>query len=120
MYDWAKPGVKVVCVDGKPYLGHPDDIWPITGSTYTIREVFLSEYYVGEVHVRLVEIVNTEKSYRGFKAPFEAGFNVRRFKPLVSKSLPASLTNLLKNPKSVILPNEGNRWDVKKQPQKVR
>lgn len=118
-YDWAKPGVKVVCVDAEASFGllAEDQI-------YIIRETMIQEVGVFKgvaTHNAVILRFNGMKDRYTFSSGnYMTGFNVRRFKPLVSKDLPASLTNLLKNPKSVILPNEGNRWDVKKQPEKIR
>jgi len=119
-YDWAKPGVKVVCINSKQ-----DESWNIgckkssnwvikCGETYTIREVTVCPVR-GNVQLRLIGI---KRDIISVKYPVENGWHIKRFKPLVTKELPQSITCLLKNPRSVILPNEGNRWDVRKAPVK--
>lgn len=120
MYDWAKPGVKVVCINDGPYGGEEKYCWGKdeaikVGQVYTIKAVL----YFDGVIFHLEEIKRDQEACEDWGNP-DLGYAAWRFRPLISKDLPASLTNLLKNPKSVILPNEGNRWDVKKQPQKVR
>ncbi|QIG73006.1 hypothetical protein EVB99_015 [Rhizobium phage RHph_N3_19] len=132
MYDWAKPGVKVVCVNAFDNISNRPKIDITEGQIYTLRDVLF--YQTGGVNSKGEWIFRTPEElcvrldevrvrFTHMGVPFEdvdAPFCINRFKPLVSKSLPESLTCLLKNPKSIILPNEGNRWDVRKQPQKVR
>ncbi|QIG69843.1 hypothetical protein F67_I3_11_017 [Rhizobium phage RHph_I3_11] len=118
-YDWAKPGVKVVCVKEIVRLdGYKEERLPVVGEVYTIREVLPSIYPSSPFAVRLEEIRNPIMMYSNGVS--EVKFGSEKFRPLVSKPLPESLTCLLKNPKSVILPNEGNRWDVRKQKEKIR
>ncbi|QIG69385.1 hypothetical protein EVB79_015 [Rhizobium phage RHph_N3_13] len=116
-YDWAKPGVKVVCINDGPYGGY---CWgkneaPKVGQVYTIKAVL----YFDGVIFHLEEIKRDKEACDEWGNP-DLGYGAHRFRPLITKSLPASLTNLLKNPKSVILPNEGNRWDMRKQKEKTR
>ena len=115
MYDWAKPGVKVVCINDGPCGGSNGIGWgkneaPKVGQVYTIKAVL----YDDGVIFHLEEIKRDKDSCEDWGNP-DLGYAAYRFKPLVSKSLPASLTNLLRNPKALVLPNEGNRWDVRKQ-----
>jgi len=113
-YDWAKPGVKVVCVNDTE-----DMVWNIgkrksgdwyikLNEIYTIREVVIHPAK-GYPLIRLNEI-RRESMVKG--GTFENGWNILRFRPLVEKKLPESLTCLLKNPKSVIIPDQ---FDYKKQ-----
>lgn len=111
-YEWAKPGVKVVCVDGTPHKGYAHDIWPITDNVYTIREIFWFEFR-GEVHMRLVEVVNTPKKYRDLEGLHEASFRIGRFRPLVTKKLPDTLTILLEKPNRLIVPDGFDNLRIK-------
>jgi hypothetical protein len=117
IYDWAKPGVKVVCIntwinnmrdDGtSPFK---DDVGPVEGQIYSIRDVgIIHPKYPNNVCVRLNEISNKVALFRGEK--YETSFGIFRFRPLVTKPLPESLTCLLKRPKSVIVPD---KFDYKK------
>lgn len=91
--DWTKwhVGQKVVCVDDshwRPLLG---ETGPVAGVIYTVRDVGMFRFRAGvDLGIRLVEIVNVPLPYYG-GPPEETGFNVRRFRPLVTKSDPIEI-----------------------------
>jgi hypothetical protein len=116
-YDWAKPGVKVVCLKtwfneyksegGKKVIG------PVEGNVYTLRDVFLNTYFRGGPlpACRLEEIRNLPIRYQDDGGAREQSFALMVFRPLVTKPLPKSLSCLLSNPKSIIVPD---KFDYKK------
>lgn len=116
-YEWAKPGVKVVCVIDSDIDGLLQE-----GKVYEIREVLVTHdnFFLGRqqpesVNVRLV----------GFKDRYEfddanvTSFNIKRFRPLIDKRLPDSLTILLEKPNRLIVP-DGGKWDVRKTKEKEK
>src|ERR1044072_6619733 len=107
-YDWAKPGVKVVCIKTwiNKYTHLRDIVGPVEGQFLTIRDVLHSEFVdIGaRDSLRFEQIRNPILTVRGGVDRAQS-FAIQCYKPLVTKSLPQSLTCLLKNPKSVILPN---------------
>jgi len=77
---WARPGVKVVCVDDRwsdlqlkcsPNL-------PVKQAIYTIRDAVTAGVHLG---VRLVEVTNPPY-YFGRDGTLEPPFNIRRFRPV--------------------------------------
>ena len=77
-------GQKVVCVDGSAHWGgHGDEMLPIEGEIYTIRELFdCGDEGIG---VRLVELVNEPRHYNiGF---MEGCLIPERFRPLVQTGI---------------------------------
>lgn len=132
-YEWAKPGVKVVCVSTWVNIGPAAtnvfkyDRGPIEGQVYTIREIGeLHPSYPGDIQVRLHEIFN--KPQQIFEDPnWETCFNIKRFRPLIDKRLPDSLTILLEKPNRLIVPSgdsydrrDGGKWDVRKTREKEK
>lgn len=101
-YEWAKPGVKVVCIAERPWK-HQDTgeslPGPVKGSVLTIRRTgTASELFLLCFH-----------EFDG-----AVGYNADLFKPLVEKKLPDCLTALLKNPKRTIIPDRmdfGKSWE---------
>jgi hypothetical protein len=82
--DW-KAGDKIVCIetwhrtDGR---GYGDEVGPIKGETYTIREVV---FFADLVTVRLVEVVNPKRKYREFPDGNEPSFGAWRFRPVQTR-----------------------------------
>lgn len=77
-------GQKVVCVDAKFGSINNNEIVPVAGNVYTIREVVPDYPMIGEPCLRLAEVVN---SYRNYAPPYygiEAAWRSRRFRPLVT------------------------------------
>jgi hypothetical protein len=106
-YDWAKPGVKVVCIDDSNSYRFPNfnyscsPILVVKGMIYEIE--YVNPHPDGSICIVLKEVPKREKR--------DWGYNVNRFRPLVTKPLPESLSCLLSNPKSVIVPD---KFDYKK------
>lgn len=56
-----------------------------------------------------------------------SSFNIKRFRPLIDKRLPDSLTILLEKPNRLIVPSgdsydrrDGGKWDVRKTKEKEK
>lgn len=113
-YDWAKPGVKVVCVDDR------SNVYCLPSHRYDPEGILVVKDQIYEIEAMGFHpdgqlcIVPKGVLKRGAR---DWGYNIKRFRPLIEKKLPQSLTCLLKNPKSVILPNEGQRWDTREKVQ---
>lgn len=76
-------GQKVVCIhDFKPY---PDEVHPVRGGVYTVRDCFPSAYFDGMYAVRLEEIVNARLTYA--HGVDEVAFLSIRFRPLTDISV---------------------------------
>lgn len=119
MYEWARPGVKVVCVIDSDMHDLLKE-----GSVYEIREVRVvpnQRYYLGKMYSECVtlKLVGFKDRYEFGTGNFVVGFNIKRFRPLVPKGLPDTLTILLEKPNRLIVP-DGGRWDVRKQKEKTR
>ena len=86
---WAFPGNKVVCVDDDEnrYLVLPPEMYEQgldgldAGRIYTIRSVAVNA--VGSTAVRLIEIIRPGNGGRLWFGA-EGGYDVQRFRPLVS------------------------------------
>lgn len=126
-YEWAKPGVKVVCV-----LANQDTEWNkdcrrsdpenwqiVEGRTYVIRSTFVRHDQRTPLTLRLEGLYRREIGGDGPDCDLENGYSVYRFRPLITKPLPDTLTILLEKPNRLIL-NDGGRWDVRKQKEKTR
>ena len=122
-YEWAKPGVKVVCINDKPgvfsVVGHKyssdNSLLVVKGEIYTIDSV--NVHPDGSICIKPKGI--KDRSCKDW------GYNIERFKPLVSKDskgpaersskkLPDTLTILLEKPQRVIIPDEfdfGKQWE---------
>lgn len=76
-------GQKVVCIhDFRP---QPDEVHPVRGSVYTVRDCFLLAFFDNLFAVRLEEIVNARMMYaNGFD---EVAFLSIRFRPLTDISV---------------------------------
>jgi hypothetical protein len=91
------PGQVVVCVDAswprwaKKIADMMGITYPVEGQVYTVREVC---DYLGDVCVRLHEIVNPEYDARGNNLAEEHAFLARRFRPAKQTSI-ESLESLL-------------------------
>jgi hypothetical protein len=88
------PGCAVVCVDD--YFKDSEsrgEIFPIKGQTYTIRDV---PVFNGDRYLWLDEIRNDPDDYA--EGVFEYAFHPARFRPVVKRELPESLTRLLSQP----------------------
>ncbi|RUU79990.1 hypothetical protein [Mesorhizobium sp. M7A.F.Ca.MR.362.00.0.0] len=97
--DWHF-GMKVVCVktwSSRGY-GYGDEIGPVAGNTYTIREIgyFRSENQ-GHLQVRLCEIVNKARPYRDIGVR-EQSFRASRFRPVQNRATDISIFTALLNP----------------------
>jgi hypothetical protein len=77
-------GQKVLCVDGSAHWGgHGDEMLPVEGNIYTIRE--LVDCHEEGVGVRLVEVLNQPRHYNiGF---MEGCLLPERFRPLVTTNI---------------------------------
>jgi hypothetical protein len=79
---WARKGAKVVCVDDGP--GRRPCLFPglldglTKGRVYTVRRV-APDWYYGHPVIFLVEFVRPIDG-----EPSETGYDIRRFRPLVS------------------------------------
>jgi hypothetical protein len=103
-YSWAKPGVKVVCVNDEMTFGIL-----LSGAIYEIREVNNSGYgyYLGALEeeaitLRFVGMQDEYQIYVNRDLELFKGFHIERFRPLVEKKLPSSLTSILTNPKKSV------------------
>ena len=80
MTSWARPGVKVVCVDGA-FSKSSGDL-PVVGRVYTIVWVGHWDWFnTSGTAVHLAE-VNRKPDCDGVKNPF----GLRRFKPLITRT----------------------------------
>lgn len=80
MASWARPGVKVVCVDGAPHKGGTYKVLPEEGAVYTIAAV---RHWVWRNGQGLgVDLLEVDRVVNGVRIPF----GVERFRPLVSQS----------------------------------
>lgn len=80
------PGQPVTCIstDNLGMLGYGDEVYPVLGNTYTVRDVVVDHF--GAEGLLLMEIKNDRLPYRvGDKiVDFEKPFASWRFRPLVS------------------------------------
>lgn len=80
------PGTKVTCIstDNLGTLGYGDEVYPVLGETYTVRDVVLDHF--GAEGLLLNEIRNDRLPYRvGDKIiDFEKPFASWRFRPVVT------------------------------------
>ena len=85
-------GQHVVCVEtwvsGYPACGHANEVGPVRGHIYTIRENLVDPFCGADV-VRLFEVVNRPHLYaqNGVREVWEAAFHVRRFRHLSEQRL---------------------------------
>ncbi len=85
---WARVGTRVVRVDAPdPTVGdeHPDRWKPEVGKTYTVRAAAWSSFF-GEPFVLLVEYAEAPKPYCDSSVPYEFGFLLRYFRPLITRT----------------------------------
>ena len=85
MSAWARPGVKVVCVDAcAPDYDWRDwhSSWLVEGKTYTIRSVLDHPFIPGNLGILVDEIDGNYNDYLGL----EQGFKLARFRPLITKT----------------------------------
>lgn len=89
-------GQKVVCVDAEFQRGDFYDATtlPVEGTVYTVRDVF--EPVPGAICIRLDEIVNDVEDFEC--GMMEAGFMVRRFRPVVERKTDISIFKAMLNP----------------------
>lgn len=89
MAHWAKPGVKVVCVNADPtaapttrfkYSPNMDGIR--ARAVYTIREVVLDE--LEDIPTLLLEEIS--RPWQGPRRTREHGFWIGRFRPIVTRT----------------------------------
>lgn len=86
---WAKVGVPVICIKrGNWYAMDPNlpfhddgETYPVYGGRYTIRGFDVT---TAGVAIWLNEIVNVPRRYAN--GVCERGFDLRRFRPLISKT----------------------------------
>lgn len=102
-------GQKVVCVRGYslPHSeGYGDEALPIAGLVYTIAQIGIGLYppKLDVVSVRLVELKNKARQYRG--GFFEPSFNGNRFRPLTDTKSSISFTEGA--------PLDSEHWDGRK------
>lgn len=98
---WATPGRKVVCIDatedsppapGLVWVGTLDGL--TEGTTYTLRAVGLDPTFLDPV-VKLTEIV------RDHDSDGEAGYQLRRFRPVISLEEDVAKFTNIKEPVNV-------------------
>lgn len=119
-YEWAKPGVKVVCVNANQNTewnrgckrSDPDNWQIVEGRTYVIRSAFVRHDHRTPLTLRLEGFYRRKVGGDGPDSDLENGYSVYRFRPLIDKRLPDSLTILLEKPNRLIVP-DGGKWDVK-------
>jgi len=90
--DW-KVGDKVVCLQTwfEPCGGYGDEVGPVEGVIYTIREIgYLSPSIPGKVHVRLCEIVNKARPCQ-VVGIWEQTFRASRFRPVQKRKTDISI-----------------------------
>lgn len=125
-YEWAKPGVKVVCVIDSYIHGLLQE-----GKVYEIREVLTREEvrFLGKTEFKCVTVrlVGFKDVYQFEEGGMLFSFNIKRFRPLIDKRLPDSLTILLEKPNRLIVPSgdsydrrDGGKWDVRKTKEKEK
>lgn len=135
IYEWAKPGVKVVCVNAdqdtewnKGCWRSSADNWQIEeGRIYVIRSTFVRHNRRTPLTLRLEGLYRQKVSGNGPDRDWENGYSVLRFRPLINKHLPDSLTILLEKPNRLIVPSgdsydrrDGGKWDVRKTREKEK
>lgn len=80
-------GQKVCCVETWVHdgSGYGDEVGPVAGQIYTIREIGrLHPAYPDSVTVLLSEIVNPARAYWRLRT-FEPSFVVERFRPVIDR-----------------------------------
>lgn len=99
-YSWAKPGVKVVCIEGITDINILENIYK--GDICIIKKVIIGnriEKSSGKSIDDLPQEVGfTFEGMNNDKYAYMASF----FRPLVETALPASLTSILTNPKKSV------------------
>lgn len=121
-YEWAKPGVKVVCIHDFSIKARERstchlEMYPALNGIYTIRSVVASIYQDSAFALRFQELRNPLIRYsQGLQ---EIQFSGKYFRPLIDKRLPDSLTILLEKPNRFIVP-DGGKWDVRKTKEKEK
>lgn len=117
-YEWAKPGVKVVCVEtwvnnlADTEYELANDVGPIEGELYTIRTIGpIHPKYPTDICVTLSEIRNKTIRFQG--ELYETCFGLYRFRPLITKKLPDTLTILLEKPNRLIVPDGFDNLRIK-------
>lgn len=93
---WARPGAKCVCIRVSQG-GYGDEISPVIGETYTVRD---AEARGNEIGIRLVELVNQSRIYRlkdGSIGPGEIMFSAGDFRPVVPTKTQAEDVALIKS-----------------------
>lgn len=88
-------GMQVVCVEHwvlPPGLGYGDEVGPVGGQTYTIRDIIGVHPRTGEFCLRLEEISNPVREYVGGR--YEPMFRASRFRP-VRKTIIGVFTAML-------------------------
>lgn len=77
---WAVPGAQCKCIDAswRSSAFFDDDILPVVGETYTVRDVVLPDGKT--VCIRLVEIVNPPRDFE--VGEVECSFAAWHFRPL--------------------------------------
>ena len=86
MSTWAKPGVKCVCVDASPdFYGEQSGL--AQGQVYTVKGDGGRDAF-GVFGIRLVEIATRFDRYG-------LGFNVNRFRPIVTRTQEQDLEHFL-------------------------
>ena len=89
-------GQKVVCISAEGFIDL-GEIFPVVREIYTIREI--KDYHDGICGLRLAEIVNKPKFYRG--GVTECWFASNRFRPLVERTTDISIFTAMLKPSKV-------------------
>ena len=96
-------GQKVVCVNGnfidRDKHFYPDDVLPVTGGVYTVRELFSRHRKPG---MRLIEIRNPLHNHCG--CLMECGFHRSRFRPLIERKTDISIFTRMLTPNKATEP----------------
>ncbi len=116
MYEWAKPGVKVVCINDNI------DVYKVPGFSYELSPILIKRgviYVIGLIQEHPDGQICVKPLGVPDRSERDWGYNINRFRPLIDKKLPESLTILLEKPNRVILP-DGGKWDVRKTREKEK
>lgn len=110
-YEWAKPGAKVVCVIDTDIRGLLEE-----GKVYEIRDVISLKH---QKYLNKREAESVVLKLTGFMDKYEyedgriVGFNIKRFRPLITKGLPDTLTILLEKLNRLIVPDGFDNLRIK-------
>lgn len=100
MSSWAKPGVKCVCVDGRPHRigGRPARYaaLPSEGVIYTVQSVRPYRWSCGTVGIG-IDLAEVRREVDGQPVPF----GISRFRPLITQEQDVELFRHLLSPSPI-------------------